>query len=369
MSRTAVRLLVIAVGAVTIGACDRGGEVAEPVIRPVRYEQVFAGGGARVRWFAGVARAGIESRLSFRVAGTVRGIPVEVGDSVTAGQLLAELDPQDYQIKLQQAQAALQQARAQSRNAEASYERVRALYENNNATPTDLDAARTASESAQALVDSYRNQAQLARLQLGYTRLTAPMAGAIAEVSVEVNENVGAGRQVVLLTSGTDPEVEVAIPEVLITRIQHGDSVSITFDAIPTDTFPGRVTEVAVSATELATTFPVRVRLDRADSTIRSGMAAEVGFRFESAGPQAGIEVPPVAVGEDANGRFVLVVTPGDSGFGIVTRRPVVVGDFTSAGLEVLSGLEDGDLVVTAGLSQIEDAQRVRLLHAPEIRP
>ena len=369
MSRIAVTLVVIAVSPVIFAGCGRSEEGAEPVIRPVRYEQVFAGGRDRVRWFAGVARAGIESRLSFRVAGSVRRIPVEVGDSVTAGQVLAELDPQDYQIKLQQAQAALQQARAQARNAQANYERVRALYENNNATPTDLDAARTASESAQALVDSYRNQAQLARLQLGYTRLTAPMAGAIAEVSVEVNENVTAGRQVVLLTSGTDPEVEVAIPEVLITRIQQGAPVSITFDAIPADTFAGRVTEVAVSAAELATTFPVRVRLDRADTTIRSGMAAEVGFRFASVGSETGIEVPPVAVGEDANGRFVLVVTPGDSGFGTVTRRPVVVGEFTSSGLQVLSGLDDGDLVVTAGLSQIEDGQRVRLLHAPEVGP
>jgi RND family efflux transporter MFP subunit len=350
-----------------VGSCGNGQEAAEPLVRPVRYEQVFTGGGSRVRSFAGVARAGIESRLSFRVPGTVQQVPVEVGDSVDAGQLLAEIDPQDYRIRLQQAQASLQQARAQARNAQSNYERVRALYENNNATPTDLDAARSGSESAQALVDSYRNQVQLARLQLGYTRLTAPMAGAIAEVNVEANENVTAGRQVVLLTSGADPEVEVAIPEVLITRVRQGAPVTITFDAIPGDTFPGRVTEVAVSATELATTFPVRVRLDRPDSTIRSGMAAEVAFQFEATDTRAGIEVPPVAVGEDASGRFVLVVTPGDSGFGTVYRRPVVVGEFTSSGLQVLSGLDDGDLVVTAGLSQIEDGQRVRLLHPPEI--
>ncbi|NNG15462.1 MAG: efflux RND transporter periplasmic adaptor subunit, partial [Gemmatimonadales bacterium] len=329
MSRTTVPSLATVAAAIFLGACGNGQEAAEPLVRPVRYEQVFAGGGSRIRSFAGVARAGIESRLSFRVAGAVQQVPVEVGDSVEVGQLLAEIDPQDYRIRLQQAQAALQQARAQARNAQANYERVRALYENNNATPTDLDAARSASESAQALVDSYRNQVQLARLQLGYTRLSAPMAGAIAEVNVEVNENVATGKQVVLLTSGTIPEVEVAIPEVLITRVRQGAPVMVMFDAIPTDTFPGRVTEVGVSSTDMATTFPVRVQLERADSTIRSGMAAEVAFSFEATG-RAGIEVPPVAVGEDATGRFVLIVEPDDSGYGTVHRRDVSVGELTT---------------------------------------
>ncbi len=343
--------------------CGGGGEESEPVIRPVRYEQVFTTGGERTRAFSGTARAGAETALSFKVAGTVRQVDVAVGDQVQAGQLIASLDASDYQIKAEQARASLAQAQAQERNAAANYERVQGLYENNTASRSDLDAARAAFESAQASVRAARSQLQLARQQVSYARLTAPTAGAVAQVNVEVNENVTAGRAVVVITSGDQPEVEVAVPEMFIARMREGDAVTVTFDALPGQRFAATVSEVGVTSTR-ATTFPVSVRLTENDEAVRPGMAAAVLFQLDTADQRERILVPAVSVGEDREGRFAFVVEPSEEGIGIARRRLVEVGDLTAEGLEVLTGLNDGEIVVTAGISRLTDGQPVRLLAA-----
>ena len=357
------RILMLAIplsGVATLPAC-RAEEEAAVVLRPVRYQQVFSTGGSRVRTFSGIARAGVESRLSFKVAGTVRRVPVQVGDSVRAGQLIADLDPEDYRLQAQQAEAGLAQARAQERNALADYARARQLYENDNLALSQLEAARTTAESAEQSVKASEQSLELARLQLSYTRLIAPLDGAVASVNVEVNENVRPGQVVVLLTSGSQLEVEVGIPEVLISQIQAGRDCTVTFDALPGTTFSAVITEVGVMSTGMGTTFPVTVVLDEAYPGIRSGMATEVAFLFQSEGQREIYIVPPVAVGEDRDGRLVYVVEPTTPGKGVVHRRAVVIGELTAEGLEVFEGLSDGDRVVTAGISKIEDSQEVRL--------
>jgi RND family efflux transporter MFP subunit len=346
--------------AVSSGCADKS--EPEPVLRPVRYQPVYASGGTRTRSFSGVAESSMQTALSFKVQGTIQQLPVKVGDQVRSAQLIAELDPKDYELQVEDAQAGLERAEAERRNAESNYERTRALYENRNASRNDLDAARSAFESSLAAVTSAEKKLEMASLQLEYTKLRAPLAGAIASVPVEVNENVNLGQTVALLEAGSTPEVQVGIPGVLIARIREGDPVSVKFDAIPGRSFPAVVIEVGVATTRGATTFPVKVRLTAADAGIRSGMAAEVGFTFTTVEASEHFYVPPVAVGEDRAGRFVFVVEPQGDELGLARRRNVTVGELTQDGIEVREGLADGDLLVTAGVSRITDGQQVRLL-------
>jgi len=281
----------------------------------VRVVEVYATAGGRARSFSGVARAGIESTLSFRVPGTIDELPVRLGDRVRARQLIARLDPVDYELQVKETEAALSQARAEARNADAGLRRVRGLYENDNASRADLDAAVANAASANAQVEWVSKHLELALRQVDYTRLQAPVAGAIAELRVEVNENVGRGQAVAVLSSDGAPEVELAVPEGVITQIAEGDTVSVRFDALAGRTFEGVVTEVGVSATILATTFPVSVRLPDADRDVRPGMAADVTFVFDADDATERFFVPPEAVGEDREGRFVFVAQPTqDSG-------------------------------------------------------
>jgi RND family efflux transporter MFP subunit len=202
----------------------------------------------------------------------------------------------------------------------------------------------------------------MANTQLGYTTLRAPVEGSIAEVDVEPNENVQLGQTVVVLAAGSRPEVEISMPEILIAQIREGDRVNVTFDALPGQSFPARVTEVGFMAGGSATTYPVTVRLEREETDIRPGMAAEVAFTFESADGRERIMVPPGAVGEDSRGRFVFVVEQVADDTGVARRLPVRTGELTGEGLEIVEGLEDGDLLVTAGVHKLVDETRVRLL-------
>lgn len=341
-------------------SCAKEKEAPE-ILRPVRYQKVFSTGGERTRTFSGVAQAGLESRLSFKVPGTIQKLYAKVGDKVTVGQLIAELDPTDYELQVQQAQASLESAKAQERNAEANYNRVRQLWENRNASRNDLDASRAAYESASAQVRAQEKQLELAQTQLSYTKLKAPVNGSIATLDVEVNENVDAGKTVVQFSSRTNMEVLVTIPEILISRVREGENVNVTFDALPGNTFTAHVTEVGVASTGFATTYPVKVRLEEAGEDIRPGMAAEVAFRFGGDSGRERMVIPSVGVGEDRSGRFVFVVEPSEeAGVGIVHRKPVVIGDLVEEGIEVFEGLADGDRVITAGVSRLTDGQRVK---------
>lgn len=353
---------LILAGALSLGACGDDDPLPEPVIRPVRFESVFTAGGGRTRVFSGTARAAVESRLSFKVGGTVAGVAVQVGDRVVAGQLIAALDDGDVRLQVEEAEARLNSARAQAQNAAANYSRVRALYENRNASRHDLDAARAGDVSARESVNSVAKSLELLRAQLGYTRLVAQTDGAIAAVDLEPNENVAPGHTVVIMTSGERLEVRVAIPEVLIAQVREGDAVEVRFDALPDRPIAARVTEVGIALAGAASTFPVTVQLAAAEADCRPGMAAEVAFRSGQERVGAML-VLSAAVGEDRQGRFVYVVEPDTvhDGLGTVRRRAVEVGEMAGGLLEIATGLADGERVVTAGVSRLVDGQTVRL--------
>lgn len=358
------RLLVLAMAVtalVSLPGCSKERPEAEPVIRPVRTMTVYSSGEGRTRTFSGTAEAGMEARLSFKVAGTVSEVPVNVGDRVKKGDLLAALDPEDYRLQVQEAEASLTRARAEARNAQANYDRVRSLYENKNASRNDLDAARAGSESADAQMQSAEKRLEQAQLQLSYTRLLAPMAAAVSAVDVEVNENVAVGSAVVSLSGESETEVKVSVPEALISSIRQGEPATVEFDALPGRSLEGTVTEVGVSTGRGATTYPVTVRLNQKPDDVRPGMVAQVRLRFPGSGDKDRFLVPPGAVGEDREGRFVFVAEPAADGLGTVQRRPVEVGALTDEGMEILSGLEDGDLLITAGVTKLQDGNQVRI--------
>jgi membrane fusion protein, multidrug efflux system len=342
--------------------CGRDDDKTQPE-RPrlVRVDRVSAQGGVERRSFVGVAQAGAESKLSFKIGGTISDLKIKVGDQIAKGALIATLEGTDYGLQVQEAKASLDQAVAQERNARAQYDRVKSLYAANNASQQDLDSARTAYESARAGVAAVRKRVELAQTRAGYTRLDAPVAGKIAKVSVEKGENVQPGAVVAVLNSGARAEVEIAVPEILIEKLKEGSRAEVTFDAIKDMRFPGTVTEVGVASGGAMTTFPVTVRLDQEDKRIRSGMAAEAIVTVGDADSEPKLFVRPKAIGEDREGRFAFVAIPTSGGLGRVERKVVRVGEISGAGLEITSGLSEGDLLVTAGIPFLKDGQTVRM--------
>lgn len=345
-----------------VAACESKPKLeAETVIRPVRVERVESGTRARLRTFSGMAQAGTETQLSFQLGGTVVGFKLKVGDKLKKGTHVASLEATDQALAVQEAQAGVTQADAQRVNAQASYDRVRALYENNNATQAQLDAARASRDSATAAVAAAKKRLQLAQSQAGKTRLQAPVEGTVAKVLVESGENVRPGQPIAVVNSGSKTEVAFAVPESLIASVKQGQSATVEFDSVPGESFPADVTEVGVSPSGTAATYDVVAKLKTEDERIKSGMAAEVQLRFGDANKSDKLFVNPKAVGEDRAGRFAYVAVPTDPGFAKVVRRKLKVGEISAGGLEVLSGIKPGELIVTAGLTYLEDGKRVRL--------
>ena len=354
---------VVAASLTSLVACGGDSEIEEPLVRPVRTALVRSSASEQVRSFTGSTQAGAEIALSFKVSGTVMRLPVRVGDFVEKGQLIAELDPSDYELREGQARASRALRMAEKRNLDAQYDRVRALYENNNASRTELDAARAHAESADSLLEATSKTLELATKQLSYTRLKAPVAGLVSEVAGDENENVAAGQTAVVLASGDLPEVKVAIPGLLISQVERGDRVMVRLPTVKGPPLPATVIEVGVSAALGRTTFPVTAELHENHPGIRPGMAAEVEFRFAGDG-EGRLLVPTLAVGEDRKGRFVFIFEAGKDGGGAARRRPVEIATVSSEGVEVLSGIREGERVITAGVRRIQDGLRVRLLEA-----
>lgn len=344
-----------------ISGCSEGEVIENDTIRPVRYKAVGTSNGGRERSFSGISKSALESKLSFKVSGTISLIDVNIGDNVKKNQLIATLDNKDYNLTVQEAEAGLLQAKAQALNAASNYKRIRKLYENDNVAKSDLDNSRAAFDSANAYVKSIQTKLALAKSQMSYTLLSSPFAGVVTAVHVEENENIAPGHPIVSIASEIKPEVSVAIPGILISKISEGSTVVVTFDALPGKTFNGTITEVGVAASRFATTYPVTISIQAEETQIRPGMAATVKFIFTSKRAST-IIVPSHATGEDNKGKFVYIVIPGKNNFGKVKRVAVKTGELVTGGLEILDGLSDNDLVVTAGISKLKTGMKVRMM-------
>ncbi|MEM7431069.1 MAG: efflux RND transporter periplasmic adaptor subunit [Pseudomonadota bacterium] len=351
-----ISLLMIALVA---GCSAPSEESAEAPLRPVRTIEIGEAEAVRERVFSGLSQSSQESRLSFKVAGTIVELPISIGTRLQRGQLVSRLDSSVFELAVEQAQANLLQAEANLRNASTNYSRVRGLYENSNASRGDLDSARAQEESAEAQANASRSAVEIAELERSYTRLTASADCNVVSVDAEVNENVNAGTMIAAVDCGDDIEVSLGIPESLIGSFESGLSATINFDAIG-KSYEGSVTEVGAGAGSVGATFPVTVQILNPDDDLRPGLAAEVSFAFTSASEDAVQLVPLQALIDDHRGTYVFLAVPNDDGkTAVVTQRNVTLGEITNGGVEVLSGLNRGDHVITAGVAVIRDQQRV----------
>lgn len=333
--------------------------VVEKKLRPVKSMVVTAGETSRSRVFSGTAHAAQEADLSFKVGGTIEGVQVKVGDQVSRGHLIANLNKDTYLVELEQARADAAQANALRRSAESEYQRVRQLYANDNASRNELDSALADAESAKASLDAAIQNEKLAGLNLSYTELKVESDCAVAAVNIEPNENVSSGQTVAEVSCGDAWEVQIDVPESLIANFSDGLSGTAIFPSVPDEEFIGQVTEVGVG-TSSNSTFPVTLSLTQTPSNIRSNLAAEVTFRFASFASTA-FFLPSTAVSKDEVSNFVYVLEATDEPtVAVLRKRAVTVGELTELGIEVLEGLNDGERIIVAGLNNVLDGMRVR---------
>ncbi len=346
-----------------VGGCAKKTVEQKAVIRPVVTYTVQAPEAGRVRVFSGTARAGVQTPISFRVGGEIMELPARMGMQVKAGDLIAKLDPKDYELQVKQNEAQLAQAEAQFEQAKANYERTRQLYETKSVSKSELDGQEASFKSAAAQVQSALKGLELSRQQLGYCTLMAPIAGSLDQVPVEVHQTVSAGQTIAMLSAGDNIDVSIGIPEALVSRVNVGDTAQVKFDAIPDAQFTARVSEVSTAAGE-SRAYPVKIRIVGKDERIRPGMVASATFSFKGDTGDSAITVPPVAVVPLPDGRRFVWVYAADQG--TVTRRFVQVGSLTSEGLQIMEGLQPGEVIIIRGVHRLEEGMKVKLLPAQD---
>jgi RND family efflux transporter MFP subunit len=365
--RFIAKSMVLMMIAGLVGCNDPEPETLETqTIRPVRTITISPPSQTRERRFSGAAKAAKETQLSFRVSGKISELPARVGLNVKAGDLIAKLDPGDYQLQVEQTKAELARVEAGLKQAQSAYERTRKLYEVNNATKSDLDNALAEFSSARAMKDATARSLQLAHKQLDYTLLYAPVDGAVSAVPVEAFQTVQAGMTIAVLSSDEDIQMEIGVPDQMINLVRMGNPAVVSFEALPGQRFNARVSEIGVGLSASAT-YPVKLQLENPSPDIRPGMVGTASFHFEFSPEQQAVLVPPESVVGAPDGRhFVWVV---DTDTMIVQRVPVTVGALTSDGLRIMSGLNPGDHLVIRGVHRVEEGTKVRLLNDPEVQP
>ena len=340
-------------------ACSKDEPPAKEILRPVRYVLVEQSHTGKTRSFSGVSVAATETKLSFRVGGSLQTLKIKVGQKVSIGELIAALDDRDLQLKYEEAKAAVLNSQVQENTAKSNLNRVRELYENNNIALSEYEQAKNSYAAASADYSARLKQLDLQKRQQQYSRLIAPMTGVVTDVPVALNENINAGEVIAVLSASEEIEITVGVPEAYISAIQPNKKVSVIFSALADQTFSGIVTEVAYAAADYST-FPITVRLTRPDARLRPGMAAEVRFSFKADGDSF-LKVPASAVAEDQAGNYVYLLKPTEKpNTAIIERHPVVVGELSQAGFVISEGLQAGDAVVTSGISKISDGMKVR---------
>ena len=346
--RTALMLIAALAGAVS--GCEQ--EVVAPeIVRPVRVVRVEAPDAISGKAMPGRAKATEETNLSFDVHGTILDRPVNVGDRVEKGQLLARLDQRDYKNQLDSALAARNRARA-------NFERIKIAAESGAVAKQDLDDARAQTDMRQAEVN-------IAEKAIQDSEIHAPRAGTISATYVEAFTAVRAKEPVVRLLDTSAIEMVVQIPESLISLVPSVVDVQVEFDAFPGRPVPAQIKEISNEASQTTRTYPVTLIMDQPDGyEILPGMAGRAtGNLPEGMMPDIqGLQLPASAIfsGDDpatADQSFVWVV---DEAAGVVKRRPVETGQFSRFGIIITDGVAIGELVAISGVNHLREGQQVR---------
>jgi RND family efflux transporter MFP subunit len=348
--------LVIAV-TLSIAAC--GKEQPKKVeIRPVRVTAIRHTPSGDTISLTGQIQAKDQVNLAFRIGGRLQERNVTVGDQVAPDQIVARIESQDYQNALRSAQADLASAQAVLANAQATEGRQSELLSKGFTTHVQYDQAKQQLKTAQAQVESAQAKLQNARDNLTYTELKSDVAGSVTAKGAEPGEVVAAGRMILQVARQGGRDAVFNVPALVIRQSPKDPEVIVSLSDDPAITATGRVREVAPQADAATGTYVVKVALDNPPDAMRLGATIVGKVRIQS---EPAIQVPGTALTQSEGNPAVWVVDPETKTVSLV---PVTVGRYDTSSAVVSHGLNDGDLVVTAGVQALRPGQEVRLLKA-----
>lgn len=349
-----ITVVSLASVALLLAACSRPAPPDEPV-RAVKVMTVGASAYASRHEYAGEVRAQVESRLGFRVGGKLIKRQAELGQHVKAGQVLAQLDPQDYRLAAEAARAQVNAASTNRNLAAADFKRYQALKDQNFISGAELERRDATLKSAQAQLAQAQAQLAVQGNQTGYAVLTADVSGVVTAIDAEPGQVVAAGAPVLRIAADGVRDVVFSVPEDNLVTVKVGAPVSVRVWAKNTE-LPGRVREVAASSDPVTRTYPVKVSIDAKEPP---PLGATVYVTLDAGGVASVpvIKLPTSALRREGQATAVWVLDPAS-----MTVRSQVIEVTTADGNEVVvAGLHPGLLVVSAGVHVLSPGQKVTI--------
>lgn len=354
--------IAIAVSVIALG-CSEPKAKFEETIRPIAWQAVTQTSLDQVRRLSGTVYPIEATDLSFEVNGKVDWVKVKLGDSVQRGDALAQLDQRNFTLSVQSSQANLQQAKASLVEAENEYKRYTELLEQGLVSRSGFDNAKATFESTSSAVSIAKTQLDISQKNLDDTLLVAPYNGMITKRMIEPSMQIASGQSTFEIAGEDGLEIQVMVPENLIDNLSKGKDISIDFPAIIGVKALGSVTEIG-SRAEAANAFPVTVVINTDIAGLRAGMTAEVDFTFEGVGRTGYtgkiFRVPVSALSaQKLQKAAVFVYNPTTK---LLEKRLVQTESIIGNQVLISSGLTEGEIIATAGVSFLRDGQNVRLL-------
>ncbi len=355
-------LILIFVALSSSGCGDKGVEKRIVETPKVRVVSLQGQGVDDKLYFPAVAHAADRSHLSFRVPGEVSRVIVKEGDEVRKGDIIATLDPTDYQLDVDNAAARFSVINSQ-------YLRSGPLVDKGLLAKSQFD--EMAAQRQIALVEL-----ELAKLHLSFTKLTAPVDGVISRVNVDQFENVKVGQYIVNIHSSDRIEVLIQLPDHLYVQLSPGAKKLTTFKAVvrvPSGReYDATVKEFTTEPNPTTGTFTVTLSLPVPEEEyILDGMPVEVSSKDQNVGQElkAGINVPVEAIfnadGDELGreNKFVWVLNEDNT----VVRKQIRTGKASKRSIQVLEGLSPDNQVVVAGLFRLRDGMKVEVVQQGKV--
>ena len=332
------------------------GAKAGPPPRPVIVQKVAYADRRPERALVGTIRPRIETDLGFRIGGKVASRLVGVGDVVEAGQPLATLDEVDLRLQTEQAEAETRAAAASLRQAEADLARTESLTSKGYAAGASLDRQQAVTEEARGRRLRAERAVTLARNARSYAVLTADADGIVMASNVEPGQVVTAGQAAIRLARTGEKEAVVSIPESLV-GLAEGQAV-VTLWSAPGKRYDAKLREFAPAADVATRTYLTRFAIPGADAAIQLGMTATVTISVADQDRVA--RLPLSALFDQGSGPAVWTV--GEEGHPLL--KSVQVTAYEAKDVLIASGVAEGDLVVTLGVSKLDPGQVLRVVES-----
>ncbi|WP_417450605.1 efflux RND transporter periplasmic adaptor subunit [Kordiimonas sp.] len=356
-------ILILATG--ILSACsEQKNEMPANTTRPIKPFLITEVASGQIRKYPGVLEATDTSTMSFQLSGNVKILKKNAGDHVVAGEILAVLDKQPFELNVQSAEAEHQNALSAQIIQKQDYDRQKQLFAKGWVSQAAIDKAEASMSSSSSSVDYALSRLGMARRDLANTELRAPFDGTIASKHVQQFQDVSAGQPLLDIAVDGALEAVFLVPEMGVGLLHPGMPVTLTFSSVE-GAHEGRITELGTVASN-ANAFTVRAAVLNPPSALRPGMTSEISVVVNADAAQAGYLIPLEAIvpaERREDGAQVGYVYRVDTD--TMTIEKIVV---RGAGVRhnmyiVTSGLTANDIIAAAGVSFMHDGQKIRLLN------